>query len=60
MPYAFLVYTRMVTPTERAIGGVVPWLCSQTDMFANDWHEIVVQQAPAPVPGPAPEDDQED
>ncbi len=59
LPYAFLVYTVLQPNGDRSIGGVVPWLCSQTDMFSNDWVEITVQQAaPRPVPGPAPEDDE--
>lgn len=25
---------------KTADGQIVPWLCSQTDMLANDWQEI--------------------
>lgn len=30
---------------RTAEGFVVPWLASQTDLLANDWHEIVVGTA---------------
>ncbi len=60
LPYLFLVTTRQMPDGTLSINGVVPWLASQTDMLSADWVEITVQQAPAPVPGPAPEDELED
>jgi hypothetical protein len=26
---------------RTADGMIVPWLCSQTDMFADDWHCVL-------------------
>ena len=64
LPYAFLVYTVLQPDGNRSIGGVVPWMCPQMDMFANDWIEITVTQtAPTPAVDPimeAPEEDTED
>ncbi len=48
LPYAFLVYTKPDNRGGLNIAGVVPWLASQTDMFSNDWTEIIVSQQPAP------------
>lgn len=31
LPYVFM---------RTADGNLVPWLCSQTDLLANDWNEV--------------------
>lgn len=36
-PYIYIVTTNLETDNQDAPKGLVPWLPSQTDMFAKDW-----------------------
>ena len=40
LPYIYIVTNGLVTDNPDAPKGVVPWLASQTDMFATDWRVV--------------------
>lgn len=37
LPYLYIVTNGLVTDNPDAPKGVVPWLCSQTDLLSDDW-----------------------
>lgn len=39
-PYLYIVTSGLITDNPDAPKGVVPWLASQTDMLADDWHIV--------------------
>ena len=40
LPYIYIVTTNLETDNPDAPKGCVPWLASQTDMLAEDWHTV--------------------
>lgn len=59
LPYIYLTYPADAKATP---GARVPWLASQTDMMAEDWHTIALQfdtkaRVDMPVHGLTPDDD---
>lgn len=41
-PYIFIDTTSLQTDNDAAPKSRVPWLASQTDMLAEDWHSAIV------------------
>lgn len=39
-PYIFINTTGLKTDNQDASKSLVPWICSQTDMLANDWQTV--------------------
>ena len=58
VPWAYKAVGPNVAPfvmMHPAAGDDVPWLCSQTDLLAQDWSEVSQQEAAtSPVIGPNP------
>ncbi len=43
LPYAYIVMPGSISETGTEPAKLVPWLCSQTDLLANDWYEVTTQ-----------------